>query len=495
MKTLSGRATSFSLSRSGSASKRASHGLARHDPPAISRGLDLPRPRPRLLDRRPQDRSLQPRIGHGNPARGRPHRADARHHLRQREGDLLPDVPLCRGLRRRSRVLSRLEERRGVPGDLRGRAVRGLPRGRVRGGEGPRLRRGPGRRPSRRLPDHLRAPRHRRRGHEQARDPGRREEAPDRRHARGLCGHVHLRHGRVGLDPVLAGPRLVGGNVEAACKEYEATMARPSQSAELKLVARGQPASLTDMILGVEAVGPHPETALHLGGEKMREGRTFGALALAPEVDRTVAAGGPVLTLVEPRRAGRGGPGSAGLSLRMSDILFVGTGVTIGAFVGALAIKVGEVPLSLSTSGGALIAGLVFSWLRSVRPSFGAVPEPILWMMNSVGLNIFMAVVGINSGPGFVTGLREAGVSLFLAGILVTTIPLLVGLLVARYVFRFHPGIALGCVAGARTTGAALGAVQDVVQSKVPALGYTVTYAVGNTILTIWGIVIVILMT
>ena len=291
------------------------------------------------------------------------------------------------------------------------------------------------------------------------------------------------------------GPRLVGGNVEAACKEYEATMARPSQSAELKLVARGQPASLTDMILGVEAVGPHPDTALHLGGEKMREGRTFGALALAPEVDRTVAAGGPVLTLVESRRAGRGGPGSAGLSLRMSDILFVGTGVTIGAFVGALAIKVGEVPLSLSTSGGALIAGLVFSWLRSVRPSFGGVPEPILWMMNSVGLNIFMAVVGINSGPGFVAGLGEAGLSLFLAGILVTAIPLLVGLLVARYVFHFHPGIALGCVAGARTTGAALGAVQDVVKSKVPALGYTVTYAVGNTLLTIWGIVIVILMT
>jgi len=290
------------------------------------------------------------------------------------------------------------------------------------------------------------------------------------------------------------GPKLVGGNVEAACKEYEATMARQAQSAELRLVPQAQPASLTDMLLGVEAVGPHP-TVLHLGEENTRGSRTFGALALAPEVDRPVSVGGPVLTLVEPRRAGRRGPGSAGLSLRMSDILFVAAGVTTGAFVGALAIKIGEVPLSLSTSGGALIAGLVFSWLRSVRPSFGGVPEPILWMMNSVGLNIFMAVVGINSGPGFVAGLQKAGLSLFLAGILVTTIPLLVGLLVARYVFRFHPGIALGCVAGARTTGAALGAVQDMVQSKVPALGYTVTYAVGNTLLTIWGIVIVILMT
>jgi putative transport protein len=47
-------------------------------------------------------------------------------------------------------------------------------------------------------------------------------------------------------------------------------------------------------------------------------------------------------------------------------------------------------------------------------------------------------------------------------------------------------------MAGARTTAPALGAVH-VVQSKVPALGYTVPYAVGNTLLTICGIAIVLL--
>jgi putative transport protein len=67
--------------------------------------------------------------------------------------------------------------------------------------------------------------------------------------------------------------------------------------------------------------------------------------------------------------------------------------------------------------------------------------------------------------------------------------------LLARYVFRFHPGIALGCVAGARTTAPALGAVQEVVRSKVPALGYTIPYAVGNTLFTLCGIAIVMLMT
>ena len=74
------------------------------------------------------------------------------------------------------------------------------------------------------------------------------------------------------------------------------------------------------------------------------------------------------------------------------------------------------------------------------------------------------------------------------------SLPLLLGLVIARYVFKFHPALSLGCTAGARTTTAALGAIQETVGSETPSLGYTVTYAVGNTLLIIWGVVIVLLM-
>ena len=47
--------------------------------------------------------------------------------------------------------------------------------------------------------------------------------------------------------------------------------------------------------------------------------------------------------------------------------------------------------------------------------------------MNSVGLNIFIAVVGISSGPGFVAGLQQLGFSLFLWGVVATTVPLILG--------------------------------------------------------------------
>jgi putative transport protein len=186
--------------------------------------------------------------------------------------------------------------------------------------------------------------------------------------------------------------------------------------------------------------------------------------------------------------------GVADRATDVTDMAFVGIFVVIGGLVGSLVLTVGGVPLTLSTAGGALIAGIVGGWLRSVRPSFGRIPTPTVWFMNSVGLNIFIAIVGISAGPGFVNGLRTQGAGLFLWGALATTVPLVLGMFIAKYLFRFHDALTLGIVSGSRTTTASLGLVCDQAKSQVPALGYTVTYAVGNTLLTIWGMVLIILL-
>jgi len=172
---------------------------------------------------------------------------------------------------------------------------------------------------------------------------------------------------------------------------------------------------------------------------------------------------------------------------KATDLLYVGAGIFLGGLLGSLSVKAGNIPLSLSASGGVLIMGIIFGWLRSLRPTFGAVPEQSIWLMNNLGLNLFIAVVGINAGPDFIAGLKANGISLFIAGIFVSLIPMLVGLLIGKYLFKFPAAITLGACVGSRTTTAALGAIQDNLQSKVPALSYTVTYAVGNTLLIIWG--------
>lgn len=225
---------------------------------------------------------------------------------------------------------------------------------------------------------------------------------------------------------------------------------------------------------------------------------TRGAVATAiPVLPTTKIFRGDIVTIVgrtQDTSAATKLLGSPDRATDVADVAFIGAGITVGALIGALVWKIAGVPLTLSTAGGALISGLVCGWLRSVHPTFGRIPTSTVWFMNSVGLNIFIAIVGISAGPGFVNGLRTQGIGLFLWGALATTVPLILGMFIGKYLFRFHDAILLGIVSGARTTTASLGLVCDIGKSQVPALGYTVTYAVGNTLLTIWGMILIVLM-
>ncbi len=187
--------------------------------------------------------------------------------------------------------------------------------------------------------------------------------------------------------------------------------------------------------------------------------------------------------------------GYADRATTATDMVFVGIGIVIGGFVGLLSVTVLGVPLTLTASGGALIMGLVFGWLRSAYPYFGRIPEPAIWVFDTVGLCTFIGVVGLSAGPSFVSGLQKTGVSLVLVGLVSALLPHTIGILFGRYVMRMSPLIVLGACAGAGTITAALRAIQDESGSTVPALGYTVPYAVGNILLTAWGPVLVAMMT
>ncbi len=178
-----------------------------------------------------------------------------------------------------------------------------------------------------------------------------------------------------------------------------------------------------------------------------------------------------------------------------TDMVTVGAAIFLGGMIGLPALMLGKLEIGLSLAVGVLLGGLVFGWLRSVNPRFGRIPEPTLWLFDSVGLTAFLALVGLSAGPDFVRGVKESGVSLVVAGVLVAAIPPIVGILVGRYVFKMHPGLLLGVCAGACTSAPGLAAVQEVARSKIPTLGYGVSYAIGNVLLALWGSVIVLLMT
>jgi putative transport protein len=186
--------------------------------------------------------------------------------------------------------------------------------------------------------------------------------------------------------------------------------------------------------------------------------------------------------------------GYADRATTATDMVFVGTGIVLGGFVGLLSVTVAGIPLTLTASGGALIMGLVFGWLRSAYPFFGRIPEPAIWIFDTVGLCIFIGIVGLSAGPSFVAGLQKSGISLVFVGLVSALLPHTVGILFGRYVLRMQPLIVLGACAGAGTITSALRAIQDEARSSIPALGYTVPYAVGNILLTAWGPVLVAMM-
>jgi putative transport protein len=177
-----------------------------------------------------------------------------------------------------------------------------------------------------------------------------------------------------------------------------------------------------------------------------------------------------------------------------TDLTTVAAAIAVGGLIGVISVRVGGLDVGLSLAVGVLLGGLVTGWLRSMFPVFGKVPGPALWVFDSLGLTGFLAVVGLNAGPEFVRGLRESGAALLVSGALLGAIPHVLTILVGRYVFRIHPGILLGICAGGGTSPAGLAAVQDAARSKIPTLGYGVSYAVGNVLLALWGSVVVVLL-
>ena len=165
-----------------------------------------------------------------------------------------------------------------------------------------------------------------------------------------------------------------------------------------------------------------------------------------------------------------------------------------GFWLGKLRLKsfaLGPVVATLLV--GALLPGLFLGWLRARKPSFGHIPTSVVLLFNNPGINMFIAVLGITAGGALLHGLKEAGGWIILIGALLTIVGVVINVIIARRIFRVSRPVALGCVAGGRCCVAAIGAVRDTLQSDVPNLGYTVTYAVANVVLVFSSLLVLFL--
>ena len=138
-----------------------------------------------------------------------------------------------------------------------------------------------------------------------------------------------------------------------------------------------------------------------------------------------------------------------------------------------------------------LVSGLIFGWLRARRPTFGNLPAPTAKYLQEFGLAVFIVSVGLATGPQAVTQIVKYGLMLPAIGVGVALVPLVAQVLYGRYVLKLNPVVLCGALAGNLTMTPALNMVIEEAQSGTPVMGYTVSYAVSNVILTFLGPIIV----
>ena len=178
----------------------------------------------------------------------------------------------------------------------------------------------------------------------------------------------------------------------------------------------------------------------------------------------------------------------------MTDLVLIGFGCAIGTLLGLIVVHIKHIPVTLGVGGGVLFSGLICGWLRSKRPTFGSIPSGAQWLLTDLGLNLFVACIGLAAAPKALQALQATGPALFFAGVILTLTPMILGIIFGKYILKINPVLLFGALTGAGTTTASLNSVKEEAGSSIPTLGYTVPYAFGNVLLTIWGTVIVFLM-
>ena len=176
---------------------------------------------------------------------------------------------------------------------------------------------------------------------------------------------------------------------------------------------------------------------------------------------------------------------------KVVDYVYLGLGVLVGILVGMISLPVAGMPVGLGTGGGCLISGLIFGWLKSRYQTFGNLPASTAQYLRDFGLAVFIASVGLSTGPQALAQIKQYGITLPAIGVGAALFACLVMVFYGRFVLKMNPVILCGAITGNLTCTAALNSVIDAADSSTPVLGYTVSYAISNVLLIFLGPVLV----
>jgi putative transport protein len=173
-----------------------------------------------------------------------------------------------------------------------------------------------------------------------------------------------------------------------------------------------------------------------------------------------------------------------------TDLLTLSLGMILGLLIGQIAFPLAGARVGLGNAGGLLVSGVIVSSAVSRLRFFGNTPNAARNILEDLGLVMFIAIVGINSGASLVTQLSaELAVKIVIAGFFTCVVPPILVWAIGLHLMKINPAILAGGVAGARSHSGPAREVAKEIGSSVPWIGFPVGYAVSGVLLTVFGYV------
>lgn len=144
----------------------------------------------------------------------------------------------------------------------------------------------------------------------------------------------------------------------------------------------------------------------------------------------------------------------------------------IGIFVGSFKFR----NFSLSTTGGCLLVSLIFGHFARIGKVSIMPKDSTLKVFRELGLMFFLIGAGISGGAKFA---EYFDAIYFVYGIIMTTVPMVLGFLFAKYVLKLSLLNNLGSITGGMTSTPALGTLISTSGTENVASAYAATYPVA----------------
>jgi putative transport protein len=160
-----------------------------------------------------------------------------------------------------------------------------------------------------------------------------------------------------------------------------------------------------------------------------------------------------------------------------TSFLPVALGIVIGLVVGAIEIPLpGGSSFSLGITGGVLLAALILSRIGKTGPILWNLPGTGNHILRQFGLLLFLIPVGLAAGSQLGPTIQEYGLSLFGIGAVITLVPMIIVVLVARLLLGMNFLSVLGALTGGMTSTPGLSAVDSMTGSEAPQVAYATVY-------------------